>query len=445
VRSWPQPPAALAPVIVTPQDRSEYARRRSTYMRAGTPAVIIRATTAEEVSLGVQHAAQVRRATGERVPFAVRSGGHGIAGTGTNQGGIVLDVRRMSEVSVDPATRLATIGAGATWGEVAAALAPHGLVISSGNFGDTGVGGLATAGGVGYFVRSQGLTLDAVRRVTLVTADGVIRTVDAQHEPELFWAVRGGATQVGVAVEFVIEATALGEPGAPVIHQNVQYYVDDLPAFTAAWGAWVDAAPRELTSFLMVQRAQGGIVVMARNVWAGSDPDAAEDTLRAALGLGRVMGTAAQIVPYADIVPTPGQEHYGQQTIHMRDVPVERADAQVGAAIARSLEDPLTLVAELRSLGGAVSDVPADATAWAGRSQRALAGIWTAPATIEQVDAAFAPLQELGTGTYGAYSSDTRPAEAERAWPAETGRRLLEIAQRVDPEHLFDGGLSLRS
>src|SRR5690606_29492236 len=156
----------------------------------------------------VRYAAAVRAAAGRRVPFSIRSGGHGIAGTSTNDGGIVLDLRALAAVEVDPTTRLVTIGAGATWGEVAEALSPLGLVISSGNFGDTGVGGLATAGGIGFFARSQGLTLDAVRRVRLVTADGAIRWVDADTEPDLFWAVRGGGSQVGVATAFVMRATS---------------------------------------------------------------------------------------------------------------------------------------------------------------------------------------------------------------------------------------------
>src|SRR5690606_30756262 len=107
-----------------------------------------------------------------------------------------------------------------------------------------------------------------------------------------------------------------------------------------------------------------------------------------------------------------------------------------------SLRDDVTLLAELRALGGAVDDVPAGATAWAGRGKAALAAIWARPADDARIDAAFAPLQELGTGMYGAYSSDTRRSAAELAWPGATGARLAAIARLVDPDELFDGGLS---
>jgi hypothetical protein len=426
---------------VRPHD-ADYALLRSSYMRVGAPALVIRATSEEHVVEALQYAALVREAQGD-VAFSIRSGGHGIAGTSTNDAGIVLDVRQLASIHVDTDTRLVTIGAGATWGEVAGELSPHGLVISSGNFGDTGVGGLATSGGIGYFARSQGLTIDAVRRVRLVTPDGRIRWVDDTHEPELFWAVRGGGAHVGVAVAFVIEATSLGEPGALIIHQNVQYFIDDVPGFTAAWGQWVDAAPRELESFLMIQREQGGVLVNARNVWAGSEASAAEPVLAAALDLGQAVGQTAQIVPYAHIVPSPGQPHIGQQRIHMRDVLVDRADAATGRAIEAALADELTLLAELRALGGAVSDVPADATAWAGRSQKALAATWTAPAEVERVDQSFAPLQAIGTGMYGAYSSDIRPSAAALSWPGATGERLRVLAQQTDPSGLLMSGRSL--
>lgn len=441
---WPAPPAALADRIVRP-DHRDYPWMRSSYMRVGSPALVVRAISEDDVVATVRYAAAVRAAAGRQVPFSIRSGGHGIAGTSTNDGGLVLDLRALAAVDLDPATMQVTIGAGATWGEVAEALSPHGLVISSGNFGDTGVGGLATAGGIGFFARSQGLTLDVVRRVRLVTADGAIRWVDADTEPDLFWAVRGGGSQVGVATAFVMQATSLGAPGAPVIHQNVQYLVEDLPQFTTAWGEWIAAAPRQAESFLMLQRTHGSIFVDARTVWAGGDTAVAEPTLREALGLAHALGSTAQVVPYADIVPTPRQPHTGQQRIIMRDVLVDRADAVVGAAVGASLDDDITLLAELRALGGAVDDIPADATAWAGRGRAALAAIWTRPADDARVDAALAPLQALGTGMYGAYSSDTRPSAAELTWPGATGARLASIARRVDPDGLFDGGLAVRS
>ncbi|WP_052460670.1 FAD-binding oxidoreductase [Microbacterium gorillae] len=436
-------PDNLAAIAVTP-DHPDYALRRSSYMAVGSPTAVLMARDDADVAAALSHASRLR-ADGSTAPFSVRSGGHGIAGTSTNSGGIVLDLSRMNRIS--PAGSNVRVQAGATWGDVAAHLGPQDQTITSGNFGDTGVGGLATAGGVGYFARSQGLTLDRVRAATLITADGVIHHVDAEHEPDLFWALRGGATQVGVVTEVDLEPmdmhTSAGD--ASIIFQQVQFLVPDLSTFTPAWAEWIDSAPREAESFLMLNAVGGGrYVVQARNVWAGDDVEAATPTLESALELAHVLDTSAQIQPYASVVPSPKWPHQGQQSVHMRDVLVEHADAAVGAAMADALAHDATLVGELRALGGAVSDVAPDATAWAGRSQRALAGIWARPAGYEAEDEAFAALQELGTGTYAAYSSDTRPSAAALAWPGATGERLRALAAEVDPHGLFASGHSLR-
>lgn len=440
----PDVPADLAPRVVRPEDAG-YSLVRSSYMAVGSPRVVIMAETDDDVAAGITYAAAARAELGSQVPFAVRSGGHGIAGTSTNVGGIVLDLSRMNRVGLDGDRLHAQAGAG--WGAVSQVLAPHDLVITSGNFGDTGVGGLGTAGGVGFFARSQGLTIDRVRRAKLATADGHVRWVDAEHEPELFWAVRGGATHVGIVTELDLEPVRLHTTtaNAAIIHQEVQYLVSDLAAFTRNWGEWIDGAPRAAESFLMVQATgDGRHVVRGRTVWANDDITAARPTLEAALSLDSVMRQDAAIMTYPSIVPSPGGVHVGQQQIHMRDVLVNEADEAVGTALAEALAHRGTIVGELRALGGAVSDVAADATAWAGRSQKALAGIWLQPADAATEDDAFAALQALGTGTYAAYSSDTRPSASALAWPGTTGERLRTIAESVDPAALFDGGHTLR-
>ncbi|MBP1326595.1 hypothetical protein JOF28_001827 [Leucobacter exalbidus] len=445
---WPDLPAALSEQAVLPE-HADYWRLRSSYMRVGTPGVVLRPRHEDEVALAIGYAGTVRGELGTAVPFSVRSGGHGISGSSTNTDGIVLDLSHLRDIELlDVQAGTFRVGAGATWGDVAAVLTPHDLALSTGNFGDTGVGGLATAGGVGYLARSQGLTIDHVQRVKLATADGRVRWVDAHHEPDLFWAVRGGATQVGIALEFEITAPRLHSSSgdAAIIHQHIQYQVSDLPAFTEAWGDWIRAAPREAESFLMIQPAGNGrAVVEARNVWANDDTDAAIPTLQAAESLGRVLGNQAQICSYPAIIPTPRQQHTGQQRIQMRDVLVDRADAELGAALAASLTHSATLLTELRALGGAVSDVDALATAWAGRHQEVLAATWVHPRDIAAIDASFAPIQALGTGMYGAYSSDTRPSAAQLTWPGETGRKLRAVTEQADPDLLFDQGLHLRA
>lgn len=194
----------------------------------------------------------------------------------------------------------------------------------------------------------------------------------------------------------------------------------------------------------MIQHLGGGRhQVSARNVWADDDETAAAETLAAARQLAQVLQERTETVSYPEIIPTPRSPHMGQQRIQMRDVLVDHADAELGAALDASLAHPVTLLGELRAMGGAIADVDEQATAWAGRHQEALVATWVQPAGLDAVDASFAPLQALGTGTYGAYSSDVRAEAAELAWPGETGRRLRSVADDVDPERLFDRGLVL--
>src|SRR5690606_1675435 len=198
-------PASLADTAVEPGDR-EYERVRHSYVWPGSPGLVLRPATAEQVAEALTYARK------QDVPIAVRSGGHGISGRSTNDGGIVVDLRALNTVEVlDRERRLVRVGAGARWGDVAQALSPHGLAISSGDYGDVGVGGLATAGGQGFLARSYGLTLDHVVGADVVLADGRIVRADADHHPDLFWGLRGAGGNLGVVTSLDIEAAEVGD------------------------------------------------------------------------------------------------------------------------------------------------------------------------------------------------------------------------------------------
>lgn len=444
---WPTVPVSLSDRAFTPADGG-YRSVRSSYMSVGSPALVLMAENDLEVAEAVRHAAAVRRATGQRVPVSFRSGGHGMSGSSTNHGGIIIDISRMNRVEViDPAAGLVRAQAGATWGDVAAALAPHDLVITSGNFGDTGVGGLGTSGGIGFMVRAHGLTIDHVRGASVITADGTPHRVDADHEPELFWAVRGGGSQVGLTTELWFQAERVGSTtgDASVISQMGQYLTTDLPGFVTRWGEWITDAPREMTSFLMLHAVNDGrYAVQAVNMWAGDDVARARPVIENATKLDRMTNHQAFVASYPSVIPTPRAQHHGQQQIRLRDALVDHADAAVGQAFLEAFAHPTTTMGELRSLGGAMADVPTGETAWAGRHQEALVATWVRPHGRDREDESFAPLRRLATGAYGAYSSDTSAEAADLAWPGGTGRRLREIAESVDPEGLFDQGLHLR-
>ena len=215
------PTAPLGLVTVTPSD-PDYRRLRSTYTTRHAPGIILLPRDDAEVAQAVKYAA------GTDLPVSVRSGGHGLSGRSSNDGGIVIDLSRMNDVEVqDPGTGLVRVGTGARWAQVAATLSRHNLAVSSGDYGNVGVGGLATAGGIGWLVREYGLTVDHVQAATVVLPDGAVVRADADHEPDLLWAVRGAGSYVGIVTDLEIEAMHL--PG--VVVGQVAIEID--PAGTA--------------------------------------------------------------------------------------------------------------------------------------------------------------------------------------------------------------------
>ena len=134
--------------------------------------------------------------------LAIRSGGHSIAGHSTTDGGIVLDLRSLNKIEIDPATRTARVETGATALQVTEAATKHGLVLGFGDAGSVGVGGITLGGGIGFLVRKWGLTIDSLLAAEIVTADGEVRHASATENPDLFWAIRGGGGNFGVVTRF---------------------------------------------------------------------------------------------------------------------------------------------------------------------------------------------------------------------------------------------------
>src|SRR5690606_15103346 len=146
------------------------------------------------------------------VARSVGACGHGISGRWPEDGGVVIVLGALDTMEVlDEATRRVRIGPGARWGEVAAALAPRGWAITSGDYGGVGVGGLATAGGIGFLGRLQGLTIDRLRAVEMVLADGSLVRASESEKPDLFWGVRGAGFLLGIVTSFEFEAGEVGD------------------------------------------------------------------------------------------------------------------------------------------------------------------------------------------------------------------------------------------
>jgi alkanesulfonate monooxygenase SsuD/methylene tetrahydromethanopterin reductase-like flavin-dependent oxidoreductase (luciferase family) len=440
--AYPALPAALRATAVEPGDKA-YPAVRSTYLRSGAPGLVLRPGTAAEVAEALVFARQ------QRVPLAVRSGGHGISGRSTNDGGIVIDLARLDRVEVT-GTRV-RVGPGASWGHVAESLAPAGLAMSSGDYGDVGVGGLATAGGIGFLARKFGLTIDHVTAAELVLADGRIVRADASQNPDLLWALRGAGGNFGIVTAFELDAY----PVSDVVFAQMLYDATDATGLLERWGKLVEAAPRELTSFLYLSAGQRGSapVAQALTVWAGTGTgtgtgtDAAVGALTPLLSVAPVLQQQAQLLPYAAIVAPHDATHYGGQAdplfsngfaVHLTPELNEGIAAGLGGAGLRGAATPFVAI---RAVGGAVNDVDPDATAYPHRHQNF--NVSSAGADAGRFRAHWDELRPHLDGLYLSFETDQRPQRLHDAFPGPTLTRLRELKAVYDPQNVFNQNFPL--
>ncbi len=409
--------------VVRPGDAA-YATLRHVYTATGSPAQVFVPRDPGQVVRAVDAALSLPG------PMSIRSGGHGTSSVATNEGGSVVDLRRLDAVEHLGGTRV-RIGAGARWGAVAMALDRWGLAITSGDSGDVGVGGLALGGGIGLLGRAQGLTIDRVRAVEVVTLDGRMLRASSDEHPDLFWALRGAGSSVAVATSF-----ELGAGTTPrVVRASLAYSLDRPAELLAAWGAAMEAAPREVSAFLYVMGGPGGIA-QATIVHAGDDETTAQRALEPFVTLGPVVHAEAAVVPYASVPLTTGAVHSGQQGATVRAAIVRHLDDQVARAAASVLQDPAVAMLQIRSLGGAINDVAPDATAFAHRHQ-SFSVTAVAPHDSSALDRAWAPLRALRDGLYLGLSTRPTPEDVDAAFPPRTRARLRRIARTWDPDHLL--------
>jgi FAD/FMN-containing dehydrogenase len=421
-----------------------YESASRTVLAAGSPAYVLRPESTADVRAGVTFA----RDAG--MVLSVRGGGHGFPGFGTNAGGVVLDLSRLAAVEViDDERHLVRIGGGATWGQVVDALAPHGLAISSGDTRSVGVGGLTLGGGIGWKVRKHGLALDNLVGAEVVGADGEVLHAGPDENAELFWALRGGGGNFGVVTAFEFRA----HPTTDVFFGTITFPAEELPSVLRGWADHLRSAPDELTStvafanpFLGGPNAPVQVLV----AFDGDDPDRAARAIDPIRRLGTVLEDDVRLEPYGDILeegltPPPGIQIVTRNALVDQDsVPkVLQILAEVGAAEGSP-------VIAVRSVGGAVSRVPEDATAYAHRSAE-LMFVTTyvgPPPAIESARPRMADLWESlephVNGAYANFLSTATDDDLATVYPAETYQRLAAVKQELDPENLFAGNLNVR-
>jgi hypothetical protein len=379
--------------------------------------------------------------------LAVRSGGHSGAGHSVTEGGIVIDLRDMKSIEIDVAARTAWAETGMTAAEVSTAAAAHGLAIGFGDTGSVGIGGITLGGGVGYLVRKHGLTIDSLLAAELVTADGELLLVDADTEPDLFWAIRGGGGNFGVATRFLYQLHALEQVVGGML--VLPATAETVAGFIAA----AEAAPEELSTIANVMNCppmpfvaeehHGSLVIMGMLAYAGSTEDG-ERALAPFRALATPLADMLKPMPYPEMFPPEDPDYH--PTAAAVTMLIDAVDGPAAETIMEYLRqsDASLRVAQLRVLGGAMARVPADATAYAHRASRImvnLAAFYEGPedrTVRERWVADFAAA--LNTGDDGAYVNflgDEGPERVRAAYPGATWDRLAAIKARYDPSNLF--------
>jgi FAD/FMN-containing dehydrogenase len=424
-------PPSLQTKAIEPGDK-RYARVRSTYLRTGSPGLVIRPESVDDVVDALAFAREQ-----EEVPLSIRSGGHGISGRSTNDGGIVIDHAKLDQIDVlDPGRGRIRLGPGARWGHVARTLLPYGLAMSSGDYGDVGVGGLATAGGIGFLVRKHGLTIDHVAAAELVLADGTFIRTDADNHPDLFWAVRGAGGNFGIVTSLELDAYPLRE----VVFSDMVFDGSDIAPLLQRWGELVESAPRELTSFLYTFAQRGTPpTVRLLNVYAGDDTEAAVDALRPLLEIGPLLDQQASLAPYAAIVSPLDNGHYGgQRRPLISNGLANRLTPELSEQLALGLRTRVASWISIRSAGGAVNDLDAADTAYAHRHQNFNVSSVGRGSAAGEFARHWDELRPHLDGLYISFETDERPERLHDAFPGDTLAKLRQLKARYDPDNVFN-------
>ncbi len=438
--------------IVLPDD-ADYPEARLTHLASvAAPAMIVRATSAADV------AATIGFARERDLEMVVRGGGHSIAGYSIIEGGVVLDLSALKTLEFDTETRIAQLGAGLLWGEVAATLHPHGLGLSSGDNATVGVGGLATGGGIGWFVRKHGLTIDRIRSIEVVTADGQVITASASEHPDLFWAIRGGGGNFGVATSFEVELHPAGMVYGGAIFYDASEAATVLPAFAR----YATAAPDELTAMGLVLAAppapfippemRGKPVVGLALVYCG-DFDEGNRVVDPLRKLGTPIADIVGPMPYPAIFQFTEDASPLNLSLHARSVMVDTLDdALINALLASGATDMPSAGAlvQLRILGGAMRGGDPESAAFAQRGKSALALAATygyAEADTERhvawTERLYEAMRPFGTGAYAGFLMRDEEARINEVYPPATLARLRQVKRRYDPTNFFHHNLNI--
>jgi len=402
------------------------------------PAVIVRARAASDVAAAIGAA---RRAGLE---VSVRGGGHNVAGRAVADGGLMIDLAEMRAVTVDPARQTVTAQGGATWAELNDAAGEHGLAVTGGAVSSTGVAGLTLGGGLGWLMGRQGLAADNLIEVELVDADGQVRRVDEASDPDLFWALRGGGGNFGVATALTFRVQSL-----PMVTGGlIGHPIDAAPDLLRFYRDAVADVSDDLTVFAALVHAPdgSGVKLAAMAVCHAGTPEEADRELAPFLGFGSPAVVQVGRMPYP-VMNTLLDARYpaGSLNYWLSSFTDGLQDALIDTAVERFTTVPSPMTAILfEHFHGAVARVDPTATAVPHRQpgwNLVLPSVWTDPAANEANIAwtrdTFAAMRpHLGGGRWLNYLGDDQDGAIAAAYGPNYDR-LREIKRRHDPENVF--------
>jgi FAD/FMN-containing dehydrogenase len=376
------------------------------------------------------------------LPVAVRGGGHGVAGHCIGDGSLVVDLRLMREVVVDPQSRTATCGGGSLWEDLDTPSQRHGLATPGGTFGDTGIAGLTLGGGIGHLTPSYGLTLDNLLRATVVAADGSVLSASKNENAELFWALRGGGGNFGVVVDFTFRLHPVGL----LLGGSLDYLLEDAPVVLPAWRDVMANAPDSLASFAQIYRdaVTGEGLVNASVAWVG-DLEAGREAIRELTeGLSPVKNTVRPMY-YSELQDLYGRMPFGLRNYWSGRFLAELPDELFALTSAQFIELGTAGGVLFEPLHGAPTRVTSDATAFAGREAHwnaTFINIWTDPQEDEsQIETARTYSRSLDPwkigGGYLNYASEASADGLETEFGAQRFERLRAVKRQYDPSNVF--------
>ncbi len=441
--------ARLEGELIKP-DHPEYesARRVWNGMIDKRPAAIARCAGAADVALAIGFAAE------HALPFSVRGGGHNVAGTAVVDDGLVIDLSAMRGVQLDASRATVHVQGGATWADVDDVTAPLGLAAPGGVVSETGVAGLALSGGVSHQRRRDGMTVDNLVSAEVVLADGRQVRASAGEHTDLYWALRGGGGNFGVVTSFELR---LHELGPEVFELNVAYPLEDAARVLAGWRDAVAGAPDELSTAGLIwslpvidelpEELRGRPYVGVAGMWAG-DPTEGERATRALRELATPLLDMSGPVDYLDLQRSldpffPAGPRRYWKALYLDGLSDAAIDTTTEWSERRPSGETLVII---RHVGGAISRVGAEETAFGDRSSEWMLSIdstWHDPAgdtaNVEYTRAFWDAALPFSDGkTYFNFPGLLEEGDAAvRDSYGANHERLARIKAAYDPENVF--------